>query len=166
MTNAIMDFSAGFWETALRLVLAVAAGGCLGWEREFFEKPAGLRTHMLVALGAALFMIIGMDFSEAKELADTELDIDPLRVLQGILGGIGFLGAGAIIQAGGSVRGLTTAASIWLSAAFGVASGMGFYTVLATGVVLALVILVLIGLLERILFKAKAKSRRDSQAEQ
>lgn len=103
----------------LRLSLALLLGGLLGWERERSGKDAGLRTHMLVALGAALFVLVpaqgGMEVSDMS------------RVLQGVIQGIGFLCAGAILKSSDEqqVRGLTTAAGIWLTAAIGIAAGMG-----------------------------------------
>jgi putative Mg2+ transporter-C (MgtC) family protein len=135
------------WDLAARLLLAAAAGAVLGWEREAHDKPAGLRTHMMVALGAAVFMLISLEFMAATA-AGSAAPPDPLRVLQGIVGGVGFLCGGAIIQSGGAVRGLTTATSIWLSAAVGIASAMGFYGIAIGSAVLGLAILLLLGYLE------------------
>ncbi|MGH2349198.1 MAG: MgtC/SapB family protein [bacterium] len=108
-------------EAALRLVLAVAFGGIVGWQREAADKPAGFRTHILVCVGAALFTLISREgfFGSGA---------DPARVASNIVVGIGFLGAGTIWRAGGSVQGLTTAASLWTVAAIGTASGIGYYT--------------------------------------
>jgi putative Mg2+ transporter-C (MgtC) family protein len=144
--------SADFWELLGRLVLALLAGGVLGWEREAQDKPAGLRTHMMVALGAAIFMAVSEDFMEG--FAGFEgWQPDPLRVLQGIVGGVGFLGAGSIIQSRGAVQGITTAATIWLAAAVGSAAGLGYYAITVASVFLALVTLILFGILEARLFK-------------
>lgn len=126
-----------------RLVVAVLLGGLIGYERERSGKAAGLRTHMLVALGAALFVLAPLqDGMEVNDLS---------RVLQGVIAGIGFLGAGAIIKssAEGEVRGLTTAASIWLTAAIGIAAGMGKEVVAIVSALLALVILDTLHRLER-----------------
>lgn len=103
----------------VRLLVAVALGGLLGWERELRGKAAGVRTHMLVAAGAALFVLIPQQ--AGASLADLS------RVMQGLIAGVGFLGAGAIILGNQQVstRGLTTAAGIWLTAAIGVAAGFG-----------------------------------------
>ncbi|GJG93765.1 MgtC/SapB family protein [Cupriavidus pauculus] len=103
----------------LRLTLAVVLGGLIGYEREAAGKPAGLRTHMLVAMGSALFVLVPLQAGVALP--------DMSRVLQGLMSGIGFLGAGAIIKLNSEedVRGLTTAASIWTVAAIGVACGLG-----------------------------------------
>jgi putative Mg2+ transporter-C (MgtC) family protein len=141
-----MDHPVGFWETAGRLALAAVAGAVLGWEREFRDKPAGLRTHMMVSLGAAVFMVISLRLSVLSNAEQSHLD--PLRVLQGIIGGVGFLGAGAIIQSGIKVHGLTTAAGIWLTAAIGVTCGIGFYDIAGLGVGLGLVVLLLVGFVE------------------
>lgn len=102
-----------------RLILAAILGGCLGYERESKGKDAGLRTHMLVALGAAVF-IMG---PRLAEFSDAEVS----RVIQGLVAGIGFLGAGAIVKGkpGDEIEGLTTAASIWMAAAIGVTAGLG-----------------------------------------
>jgi putative Mg2+ transporter-C (MgtC) family protein len=123
----------------VRLLVAVVLGGCLGYERESKGKSAGLRTHMLVALGAALFVLVPLEAGVV--VADLS------RVLQGITAGIGFLGAGAIIKLSGEreIRGLTTAASIWLTAAVGIAAGMGRETTAVLSTVLALFILAVLG---------------------
>jgi putative Mg2+ transporter-C (MgtC) family protein len=120
------------WDEALlRLALAGVLGGLIGLERELREREAGLRTHLLVAVGAALFTIAGAyGFDSAS--------VDPTRVAAQIVTGVGFLGAGAIIRQGFSVRGLTTAATLWVVAAVGLASGAGYYSgaVITTALVL------------------------------
>jgi putative Mg2+ transporter-C (MgtC) family protein len=125
----------------LRLVVAGMLGAALGWERESAHKPAGLRTHMLVAIASALFTVLA-------ELAVThfqgeagDLRADPIRVIQAVSLGIGFLGGGVIFvsKSGESVRGLTTAASIWATAAIGIAVGLQHY-VLGFGATLLLVL--------------------------
>lgn len=148
-----MDLITDYWEIVLRLVLALIAGAILGWEREAQSKPAGLRTHMMVSLGAAVFMIVGLQIMQTPLEEGHNIRYDPLRVVQGILGGVGFLGAGAIIHARGSVRGITTAASIWLTAAIGIACGIGYYLIASTAAVLGLVVLLLFGFLERNVFR-------------
>jgi putative Mg2+ transporter-C (MgtC) family protein len=119
----------------VRLLVAVFLGGLLGYERETRGTSAGLRTHMLVALGAALFVLVPLQ--SGMSIPDIS------RVLQGIVSGIGFLGAGAIIKLSQDreIRGLTTAASIWLTAAIGIAAGMGREATALLTTVLALVIL-------------------------
>lgn len=135
-----------YWESAARLLLAIIIGGTLGFERETEDKPAGLRTHMLVALGAAAATLAALHVSVAME--DNELRLDPIRVVEGIMGGLGFLGAGSIIQSRGSVQGITTAATIWVVGAMGVCAGLGAYTIAFTVVVLAFIILRILGMME------------------
>jgi putative Mg2+ transporter-C (MgtC) family protein len=119
----------------LRLMVAVALGGLLGYERESIGASAGLRTHMLVSLGSALFVLIPLQ-------AGMRID-DLSRVLQGVTAGIGFLGAGAILKqtSKNDIKGLTTAASVWLTAAIGVAAGMGREATAIVSAVFAYVIL-------------------------
>ena len=127
--------AAGVTRIALRLLIAAILGGILGFEREQKGKAAGLRTHMLVALGAALFVLI----PQQAGMSDADLS----RVLQGLVAGIGFLGAGSIIKGNGEeeIKGLTTAAGIWLTAAIGVATGMGREATAVLSTLLALIIL-------------------------
>lgn len=120
---------------SVRLVLAAALGGLLGYDRERAGKSAGLRTHMLVSLGAALFALIPQQAGMS--------DADISRVLQGVVAGVGFLGAGAIVKGSREedVQGLTTAAGIWLTAAVGIAAGMGRESSAILGAFLAFIIL-------------------------
>lgn len=122
----------------LRLLVAIILGGVLGYERERTGAAAGFRTHMLVALGAALFVIVPLQ-------AGTDMS-DMSRVLQGVIAGIGFLGAGAIIKSSDEqeIKGLTTAASIWLTAAVGIAAGMGREATAVVSTVFALMILIVL----------------------
>lgn len=152
-----MEPIAEYWEIVLRLSLATFVGTILGWEREAQNKPAGLRTHMMVSLGSAVFVIIGLQIMQTPLKADAHVQFDPLRVVQGIIGGVGFLGAGAIIHSSGSVHGITTAASIWLTAAIGIACGMGYYQIASTVAVLGLIVLLLFGILERGLFRSNRR---------
>ncbi len=116
------------WEGLLRLGLAAVLAGAIGIERELREQEAGLRTHMLVCVGATMFMIVGVYGWSGYELGnDIGVVVDPSRVASYVVSGIGFLGAGAIIRHGINVRGLTTAASLWVVAAIGVAVGGGMY---------------------------------------
>ena len=119
----------------LRLLLAAALGAIIGYQRERAGKPAGLRTHTLICVGAALFTIASIyGFG----------GVDPARVAAGIVTGIGFLGAGAILhRQGGIVEGLTTAATIWAVAAIGLAAGAGLYLISAVTTVVVLIILLL-----------------------
>ena len=123
-------------EMVLRLLLAVALGAIIGYQRERAGKSAGLRTHILICAGAALFTVASLyGFGAAA---------DPARVAAGIVAGIGFLGAGAIIRRGeGVVEGLTTAATIWAVAAIGLAAGAGLYLVSAVTTAVILIVLCL-----------------------
>jgi len=105
----------------LKLLLSTVLGSVIGWERFVDNKPAGLRTHTLVCLGATGFMVM----AEHALSGTVTTGADVTRVMQGVITGIGFLGAGSIIQAAGSVRGLTSAATVWLVAAIGMAVGVG-----------------------------------------
>jgi putative Mg2+ transporter-C (MgtC) family protein len=112
----------------LRLSVAAGLGGAIGFERELRERQAGLRTHLVVCLGSALFTIVSAyGFREFLVHGGSLVRTDPTRIAAQIVSGIGFLGAGAIIRQGLSVRGLTTAATLWLVAAIGMASGAGYY---------------------------------------
>ena len=126
-------------ESLLRLALAAVLGGLIGVERELREREAGLRTHLLVALGSALFTIVGAyGFHDFLDSGEAVVRADPTRIAAQIVTGIGFLGAGAIIRQGFSVRGLTTAATLWVVAAVGLAAGAGYYSaaVITTALVL------------------------------
>ena len=126
-------------EALLRLALAAALGGAVGVERELREREAGLRTHLLVALGSALFTIVSAyGFHAFLSSGASVVRADPTRIAAQIVTGIGFLGAGAIIRQGFSVRGLTTAATLWVVAAIGLAVGAGYYSgaLITTAVVL------------------------------
>ena len=126
----------------LRMGVAALLGGLLGWEREHAGKAAGVRTHMLVAMGAALFVLVAQQAGISPA--------DNSRVLQGIIAGVGFLGAGTILKgdAEGQVKGLTTAAGIWLTAAIGVAAGLGREMTAVLSTVLALAVLGAVPLLQ------------------
>lgn len=129
------------FELLLRVLLAGLLGGAVGWERERHHKPAGLRTNMLVTMGSALFVAVGVLVTEEAAGATEVVRLDIQRVVAAVATGIGFLGAGAIIRAGGSVRGLTTAAGIWVNAGIGMAAGLG-YIVLAVGATVLAVLVI------------------------
>ncbi|ARP96480.1 MgtC/SapB family protein [Bordetella genomosp. 13] len=144
----------------VRLLMAALLGGLLGYERELSGKSAGLRTHMLVALGAALFVLgplqAGMHINDLS------------RVLQGVVAGVGFLGAGAILKLGEEhrIRGLTTSAGIWLTAAIGVTAGMGRETTAVFATLLALFVLRALHTLERRIESRNHKSELVRPAEE
>ncbi|HEX6313029.1 MAG TPA: MgtC/SapB family protein [Acidimicrobiia bacterium] len=128
------------WEMVLRVLLAVALGAAVGIDREIDAQPAGFRTHVLVCLGAALFGLISVHafdpFITGRNR--TNVNVDITRVASNVVVGIGFLGGGAILKYGATVRGLTTAASMWVTAAIGLAVGVGYYwaAVVVTGATL------------------------------
>lgn len=139
-----MDTELGLATAAMRLVLACLLGGLLGIAREFKDRPAGLRTHILTSLAAALFTIMAIELSLA--LADNEQNIqaDPIRIIEAVTAGVAFLAAGTIITKHNGVSGLTTGAGMWLAGAIGIAVGAGYYAIAAMTTGLALVILILL----------------------
>ncbi|PHQ24450.1 magnesium transporter MgtC [Marinobacter guineae] len=137
----------------IRLLAAAGLGLALGLERELRGKAAGLRSHMLVSLGASAFIMMGLDIMFSTAAGDPSARIDPTRIVQGVIGGIGFLGAGSIIQSRGTVQGITTGASIWTSGAIGVACGIGNFALAGMVTILALIIMVVLGLFEREVMK-------------
>jgi putative Mg2+ transporter-C (MgtC) family protein len=153
-----------WWEGAFRLLGAMVLGALIGWEREAQGKPAGFRTHIVVALGSALFVVAG----ESAASAAGE-PIDAVRAMAAIAQGVGFLGAGIIYQTRGEVRWLTTAASIWAAAAVGMAVGMGMYALGAVGTVTVVATLRWLDILERRLFgrgrskKAKKNGKKSDE---
>ncbi len=128
-------------DSLIRLLVAAVAGGLVGLEREVRGRQAGFRTNLLVCLGSALVMIVSIRFADYPWTHGPQYNVtvDPARIAYGVMQGIGFLGAGAIIKYGVNVRGLTTAAGLWCVAALGLSAGFGLYviTFLATGLVLA-----------------------------
>lgn len=139
----MFDFTGNINEVLLRLVVAAVLGGLIGLEREFHGRPAGLRTHILVCLGAAVIIDSSQIFQEtfAPMGAESVFRIDPGRIAAGVVTGIGFLGAGAIVRSQDFVRGLTTAACIWFVAAIGIVAGCGLYVPAIIATVLGLVVL-------------------------
>lgn len=129
------------WEILLRVALAAVFGGIIGFDRRVRNKPAGVRTHMLVAMGSAL--VVGVSVLVVEETAGAA-NADAVRVAAGVITGVGFLGAGAIMRTPDGVRGLTTAAGIWVTAAIGIALGFGYYGVAAGSTVLAITVISLL----------------------
>jgi putative Mg2+ transporter-C (MgtC) family protein len=136
-------------QMAIRLGASALLGLVLGLERELRGKEAGLRTHMLVSLGAASFMLIGTEVLYATATGDPSASVDPTRVIQGVTGGIGFLGAGSIIRGNGSIEGITTGAGIWTAGSIGLACGFGDLILASMITGFALVIVVVLGFFER-----------------
>ncbi|MDR4505145.1 MAG: MgtC/SapB family protein [Candidatus Scalindua sp.] len=128
--------------TTTRLLVSLLMGGIIGFERTFYGRPAGLRTHTLVCISSCLLMLFGL-FQEnlLSSMSIETIQIDPTRMAQGIMTGIGFLGAGVIMKERFSIRGLTTAASIWITAAIGIIMGLGLYFPAILATMLTLIVL-------------------------
>ena len=149
----------------LRLFCAGFLSMLIGWERETKNKPAGLKTYMLVGIGASSFFLIFIEFALGP-LKDAEaISPDPTRVFEGVVTGIGFLGAGAIIQGRGDVTGITTGAGIWVAGGIGLACGGGYYLIAATLTTFTLIVLVLAGWAERRFLTPKSDSGKASDPE-
>jgi len=143
-----MESELAVTDIVLRLLAAAAFASVIGLERELRKRPAGLRTHMLVSLGAAGFLLVGYEIMFATAVGDSSARIDPTRIVEGVIGGIGFLGAGSIIQGRGSIQGITTGAAIWIAGTIGVACATGNFILagLVTGI--AMIIVVVLGFFE------------------
>jgi len=137
------------WEAFLRLLAAVLAGAAVGFDRELRNKPAGLRTHILVSLAAALFTLITFELHHAVVSGNSRTTADPIRIIEAVTAGVAFLAAGAIIQSRGNVQGLTTGANMWMAGALGVACGAGDYTLAVFGTIFAVIVLVVLGRIEQ-----------------
>ena len=125
----------------IRLLLAAGCGAAIGLEREYHQKPAGLRTNILIAMGAALFTALSLQMAGEGGAAD--------RIAANIITGVGFLGGGAILRSGESVHGLTTAATIWVNAAIGMTAGVGAFSVAIAATTITLVVLLILPFIER-----------------
>lgn len=146
-------------EVVVRLLLAVLFSGMIGMEREVSGRAAGFRTHILVCVGSALMMLTGLHLSEQyRGIAQ----IDPGRIAAQVVSGIGFLGAGTIIQIRDSVRGLTTAASLWAAAGIGLAVGSGFYVGAVAATAIVLIVLYLLSHVEHTVVGTKRKGHDSS----
>jgi len=141
----------------IRLFLSVVLGGLIGLERQLHRRAAGLRTHILVSLGSCLIMLTSMYVFDIYKGVE---GLDPSRIAAGVITGIGFLGAGAIIREPKGIKGLTTAASLWVVSGIGLAVGCGFYTASFFTTALALIVLLFMGNLEvEVLGKDSAKDQ-------
>jgi putative Mg2+ transporter-C (MgtC) family protein len=136
-------------ELAGRLVLAMLLALPLGLDREVRDHPAGLRTHMLTALAAALFTIVALELYVAVRDTSERMTADPVRAIEAVTAGVAFLAAGTIIQSRGRVRGLTTGASMWLAGALGLASGAGYYVVAVIACILSVIVLNVLARVEK-----------------
>jgi putative Mg2+ transporter-C (MgtC) family protein len=139
----------------IRLLVACLLGGAIGFERDIHGRAAGLRTNMLVSVGAALFMLVSIAMAQlySRGPESTGLRVDPSRIAAQIVTGIGFLGAGAIIKEGFNIRGLTTAACLWVSAGVGMAAGAGLFEMAILVTVIGLFTLVVVNRFERVFAK-------------
>jgi len=148
----MMDFSAAT-DTVIRLAAASVLGALVGLERQFHGRWAGLRTHIMVSLGSAMFVAAAVELSGQLVVTETtSVGADPVsRVIQGIAAGVGFLGAGTILKIADQmeIKGLTTASSIWLAAAVGTASGLGQYLLAVTGTIISLAVLAVLRPMEK-----------------
>ena len=139
----------GFGTVLVRLIAAVVLGAVIGFEREYLARPAGLRTHILVSLAAALFTVVALELAH-REIAQSQgLSIDPTRVVEAVTAGVAFLAAGSIIRGKGGVKGLTTGAGLWLAGAIGTACGIGTIGIAAIVAGIGLIVLTVFRLLER-----------------
>lgn len=150
-------------EAILRLFLAFLLGSVVGIEREYTLQPAGLRTHILVCLGATVFTIVSISDMTQGMAITTDPGVtyrivrDPGRIAAQIVAGIGFIGGGAVLRHGANIRGLTTAASLWMMASIGMLIGSGFYQLSIVATFFAFIVLFLVGTLERSMFKKYLK---------
>ena len=156
--NEYMNIAPGIGQIALRLACAMLVGIVIGLEREYTHRPAGLRTHILVALGACVVSITGeMLFTHYAALGATP---DPARLSAQVITGVGFLGAGTIMKEGASVKGLTTAASVWAVACLGIAAGFGYYALAIAGMLFTLITLTIFEALQRKLIHSHSAEER------
>ena len=155
----LVGLDSDFLSSVIRLITAATVGGMIGANRELTRKPAGLRTHSLVALGCALAVVT------STHLASNIPGDSTARVIQGVVAGIGFLGGGVIVHAEGrTVRGLTTAATIWVAAAAGIACGIGAWGVALVAVIIALLVLTVGQAVENALHRMRGQSPDDDDA--
>lgn len=153
MLSAFFETETPILQLTLRLCLALVLGGMIGIEREIKKRPAGLRTNMMVSLAAALFTLLAVELISDSQEAGDIMRVDPLRTIEAVIAGVAFLGAGAIIRGGDSVKGLTTGASLWVAGAIGVACGGGYHAIAAIATILAVIVLYVIGVIEHRLSK-------------
>lgn len=133
----------------MRMIAAIVLGGVIGFEREGRGKDAGLRTHMLIALASCLFLLISQELAALSFGGDADKQVDPLRLVEAVTAGVAFLSAGLIFARNGTVKNVTTGASMWLSGAIGMACGAGQMGLALVATVLVVIVLAAVGLLER-----------------
>lgn len=133
------------WQViGVRLLLATCLGGVLGFEREMKDRPAGLRTHMLISLAAAVFAVITIEINGMAVFSDDQIRADPMRLVEAITSGVAFLAAGTILLRHGKVKGLTTGAGMWLAGAAGLSAGLGLWLVAGLSCLLGAFVLALL----------------------
>ena len=162
LTQAVVDVTPlqlDWWDITLRLLCAMLVGTVIGIEREYTHRPAGLRTHILVTLGACAVMITGqLIFAQYRPFGATS---DPARLSAQVISGVGFLGAGTIMREGVNVKGLTTAASLWAVACLGIAAGGGYFEVALIGTALMFLTLTLLEVIQNWLMSGSRKAKKD-----
>lgn len=146
-------------EAILRLLLSFLLGSVVGMEREYTQQSAGLRTHILVCMGATVFTVVSISAVTGGLIHEQGMRYtgDPTRIAAQIVSGIGFIGGGAVLRHGASIRGLTTAASLWMMASIGMLIGVGFYQLSIVATLFSFLVLFIIGALERSMFKKYLK---------
>lgn len=132
------------FEILLRVLLAAVLGAAVGFDRQRSNKPAGLRTHMLVAIGAALFAGAGVLALQEFSSGSDAISLDIIRVIAATATGIGFIGAGVIFQSGGNVQGITTAAGIWVTASIGLLAGLGMLLLAVGAAIIAVIVIAIL----------------------
>lgn len=160
----MFDWYSILWDVATPLLAAAVFGALVGWERETVNKPAGLRTHMMVGLGSCSFTIVALALFRELAAETPDNQMDPIRIIEGVVGGIGFLGAGSILRSGGEIRGVTTAAGIWVMGAVGAACAVQAYEIALFTTLLSLITLALVGQLEKRMPRTPAKSAEDDRS--
>lgn len=150
------------WEGLARLAVAAILGGLIGVERESLNKPAGLRTHMLVALGSAMFMVIAFLIVDDFSQPSGQNRLDPTRIGSTIVTGIGFIGGGLIFRNRDGVVGLTTAAGLWVAAAIGMSIGSGYYVLGIGATGLTLVVLIVMRTIEQLVPSKRVAARPET----
>jgi putative Mg2+ transporter-C (MgtC) family protein len=152
-------------EIALRLLLAALFAAAIGFEREMRKESAGLRTHMLTALSAAMFTILTFEIFHHVRALDNAPSVDPVRLIEAVTAGVSFLAAGTIINGRDRVQGLTTGCGIWMAGAIGVACGTGFYAIALFGAVSGILIIVFLRRFERQVLNTKPNNDQDDKKE-
>jgi putative Mg2+ transporter-C (MgtC) family protein len=158
MADVAVSTHLSFTTLALRLLAAVLLGSVIGIDREWRSRPAGLRTHMLTSLAAALFTILTIEIVNSNLLLPENSRGDPIRIIEAVTAGVAFLAAGTIIRGESGVRGLTTGAGMWLAGALGVGAGLGQFSIAILAAFLGLIVISLLGWAEKSMQSRKGTS--------